>query len=65
MTFSSHESDEPRRSSTPGSFLGKRSQRPQQSRLIGEGVGRLAFSRPAALSVSEGPIGMPVLFLCP
>ena len=60
----SHESDEPRRSNTPGSFLGKRSRHPRQSPLIGEGGRRLASSRPAALSVSEGPIGIPVLFLC-
>ena len=38
----SHESEEPRRSNTPGSFLGKRSPHPQQSRLIGEGGGRKA-----------------------
>ena len=61
----SHESEELRRSSTPGSFLGKRSPHPQQFRLIGEGGGRLASSRPAALSVSEGAIGIPLLFLCP
>ena len=60
----SHESDEPRRSNTPGSFLGKRSRHPRQSLLIGEGGGRLATSRPAALSVSEGAIGIPLLFLC-
>ena len=61
----SHESEEPRRSNTPGSFLGKRSLHPQQSCLIGEGGGRLASSRQAALSVSEGAIGIPLLFLCP
>ena len=61
----SHESEEPRRSNTPGSFLGKRSRHPRQLRLIGDGGGRLATSRPAALSVTEGPIGIPVLFLCP
>ncbi len=57
-----HESEEPRRSNTPGSFLGKCSRHPRQSTLIGEGGCRLASSRPAALSVSEGPIGIPVLF---
>ena len=60
----SHESEEPRRSNTSGSFLGKRSRHPRQYPLIGEGGRRLASSRPAALSVSEGPIGIPVLFLC-
>ena len=60
----SHESEEPRRSNTPGSFLGKRSQHPRQSPLVGEGDRRLASSRPAALSVSEGAIGIPLLFLC-
>ena len=57
-----HESDEPRRSNTPGSFLGKRSPCPQQTRLVSEGGGRLALSRPAALSVPEGAIGIPLLF---
>ena len=61
----SHESEEPRRASTPGSFLGKSSRHPRQSHLIGEGGDRLATSRPAALSVSEGAIGIPLLFLCP
>ena len=61
----SHESEEPRGSNTPGYFLGKRSRHPRQSPLIGEGGLRLASSRPAALSVSEGPIGIPVLFLYP
>ena len=61
----SHESEEPRRSNTPGSFLGKRSRHPQRSHLIGDGGGRLATSRPAALSVSKGAIGIPLLFLCP
>ena len=51
-----------RRSSTPGSLLGKRSRHPGQSRLMGDGGARLASCRPAALSVSEGPIGIPVLF---
>ena len=51
-TVSSHESEEPMRSNTPGSFLGKRSPCPRQSCLIGEGGGRLASSRPAAHSVS-------------
>ena len=58
----SHESEEPRRSNTPGSFLGKHSRHPRQSPLIGEGGRRSASSRPAALSVSEGPLGIPVLF---
>ena len=58
----SHESDEPRRSNTPGLFLGKRSPHPRQSPLIGEGGGRLASSRPAALSVPEGAIGIPLHF---
>ena len=61
----SHESDEPRRSNTPGSFLGKRSQHPRQSHLIGEGGDRLASSRLATRSVSEAAIGIPLLFLCP
>ena len=61
----SHESEEPRRSNTPGSFLGKRSRHPRRSSLIGQGDRRLAPSRPAALSVSEGAIGIPLLFLCP
>ena len=61
----SHESEEPRRSNTPGSFLGKRSRHPQQSHLIGDGGGRLASSRLAALSVPKGAIGVPLLFLCP
>lgn len=38
--------------------------RPRQFRLIGEGVGRLASSRPASLSVSQGAIGISLLFLC-
>ena len=59
----SHESEEPRRSNTPGSFLGKRSRHPQRCHLIGDGGGRLASSRPAALSVSKGAIGIPLL-LC-
>ena len=58
----SHESDEPRRSNTPGSFLGKRSRHPRQSLLIGESRHRCALSSPAALSVSEGAIGIPLLF---
>ena len=58
----SHESEEPRRSNTPGSFLGKRSQHPRQSCLIGLGGGRLASSRPATRSVSEAAIGIPLLF---
>ena len=61
----SHESEEPRRSNTPGSFLGKRSQHPQQSCLIGLGGVRLASSRLATRSVSEAAIGIPLLFLCP
>ena len=60
----SHESEEPRRSSTPGSFLGKRSQHPRFPLPIGDGGFRLASSRLATRSVSEGPIGIPVLFLC-
>ena len=64
MSVASHESEEPRRSNTPGSFLGKRSPCPRQYRFIVEGGGRLASSRPAALSVSEGAIGIPLLFLC-
>ena len=62
MSVASHESEEPRRSNTPGSFLGKRSPCPRQYRFIVEGGGRLASSRPAALSVSEGAIGIPLLF---
>ena len=58
----SHESEEPRRSNTPGSFLGKRSRHPQQSHLIGDGGGRLASSRLAALSVPKGAIEIPLLF---
>ena len=58
----SHESEEPRRSNTPGSFLGKRSQHPQQSCLIGLGGVRLASSRLATRSVSEAAIGIPLLF---
>ena len=64
ISVASHESEEPRRSNTPGSFLGKRSRHPRQSHLIGEGGGRLASSRPAALSVSEGAIGIPLLLFC-
>lgn len=58
----SHESEEPRGANNPGSFLGKRSRHPRQSLLIDEGDSRLASSRPAALSVSEGAIGIPLLF---
>ena len=61
-TFVSHESEEPRRSNTPGSFLRKRSRHPRQSLLVGDGGHRWASSRPAALSVSEGAIGIPLLF---
>ena len=61
----SHESDEPRRSSTPGFFLGKRSRYPQFPLRVGESGYRLAPLCPAALSVSEGAIGIPLLFLCP
>ena len=61
----SHESDEPGRSNTPGSFLGKRSLQPAQSHFIGDGGGRLVSARPAARSVSEAAIGIPLLFLCP
>ena len=60
----SHESDETERSHTHGSFFGKRSWQPQQFHLIGDGGDRLALSRPAALSVTEGTIGIPFLFLC-
>ena len=58
----SHESEEPRRSNTPGSFLGKRSQHPRFPLRIGDGGFRLASSRLVTRSVSEGPIGIPVLF---
>ena len=60
----SHESDEPGRSNTPGSFLGKRSLQPAQSHFIGDGGGRLVSARPAARSVSEAAIGVLFLFLC-